>query len=141
VLASILLTLNFLGDGLPRCTRSASELRWRNESCTRRLCVDFTTAAGHAARGARGLARGRQRNASQSSGVGFGKVADLSRLGLLASNGGAVGSARFAGDELIGADSDVLNRIRGTRITTVFQDPMNALTPHAGPWKRSSSRC
>jgi oligopeptide transport system ATP-binding protein len=54
----------------------------------------------------------------------------LACLGLLAANGRAFGSARFAGAELLGAEPSVLNGIRGTRMATVFQDPMNALTPH-----------
>jgi oligopeptide/dipeptide ABC transporter ATP-binding protein len=54
----------------------------------------------------------------------------LACLGLLAENGRAAGSARFGGTELIGASEHRLNQFRGTRIGTVFQDPMNALTPH-----------
>jgi oligopeptide transport system ATP-binding protein len=54
----------------------------------------------------------------------------LAGLGLLASNGHATGSVSFEGRELIGATDAQLNEIRGTRLVTVFQDPMNSLTPH-----------
>jgi oligopeptide/dipeptide ABC transporter ATP-binding protein len=53
----------------------------------------------------------------------------LACLGLLAANGRSSGSARFEGRELIGAKERDLNALRGTRLVTVFQDPMNALTP------------
>ena len=53
----------------------------------------------------------------------------LACLGLLAANGRSSGSARFEGHELIGAKERDLNVLRGTRLVTVFQDPMNALTP------------
>ena len=54
----------------------------------------------------------------------------LACLGLLATNGRVSGSARFEGRELVGADGAGLDAVRGTRLSMVFQDPMNALTPH-----------
>ncbi len=51
-------------------------------------------------------------------------------LGLLASNGTARGSAQFAGQELIGANERALNRVRGTGIGLLSQDPLSSLTPH-----------
>jgi len=54
----------------------------------------------------------------------------LACLGLLAARGATRGSARFQGQELLGASAAALNAVRGTRISMVFQDPMNALTPH-----------
>jgi len=54
----------------------------------------------------------------------------LACLGLLAANGRARGSVRFEGAELVGAGEDALNRVRGTGIALLSQDPMGALTPH-----------
>jgi oligopeptide transport system ATP-binding protein len=54
----------------------------------------------------------------------------LGCLGLLAQNGRVTGSARLEGRELVGATRESLDEIRGTRVAMVFQDPMNALTPH-----------
>ena len=39
------------------------------------------------------------------------------------------GSIRFAGQELVGATPDELMRVRGDRITMVFQEPMTSLNP------------
>jgi len=54
----------------------------------------------------------------------------LGCFGLLAARGMARGSVRFAGRELLGADAVPDREVLGTRVAFVFQDPMNALTPH-----------
>jgi oligopeptide transport system ATP-binding protein len=51
-------------------------------------------------------------------------------MGLLASNGKANGSIKFGDQELVGMKSDKLNKIRGSKMTMIFQDPMTSLTPH-----------
>ena len=61
---------------------------------------------------------------------GSGKTqALLAALGLLDAGARVRGSARFSGQELIGAPNPVLDRLRGDRITFVFQEPMTALDP------------
>ncbi|MEM1263440.1 MAG: ABC transporter ATP-binding protein [Pseudomonadota bacterium] len=54
----------------------------------------------------------------------------LAMLGLLADNGAATGSVRLDDQELLNQPADVLATIRGRRIGTVFQDPMQSLNPY-----------
>ncbi len=54
----------------------------------------------------------------------------LALLGLLAENGQAQGSVRFRGQELLGLSTSELSRIRGSKISMIFQDPVSSLNPY-----------
>jgi oligopeptide transport system ATP-binding protein len=54
----------------------------------------------------------------------------LALLGLTGPGAVVSGSIRHGGVELVGAGATTLNRIRGNRISMVFQDPMTALNPY-----------
>jgi oligopeptide transport system ATP-binding protein len=54
----------------------------------------------------------------------------MAAMGLLAPGAAADGSVRFEDEEILGATPRKLNRLRGSKLTMVFQDPMTSLTPH-----------
>jgi oligopeptide transport system ATP-binding protein len=51
-------------------------------------------------------------------------------MGLLSAGACAAGNVRFEGREILGASASELNRVRGSKLTMIFQDPMTSLTPH-----------
>ena len=54
----------------------------------------------------------------------------LSLMGLLADNGSASGTAHFDGQDLLKLSPGALRRVRGRRISMIFQDPMTSLNPY-----------
>ncbi|WP_369261937.1 dipeptide ABC transporter ATP-binding protein [Streptomyces sp. R35] len=74
------------------------------------------------------LARGEVLGLVGESGSGKSATA-LAVLGLLPDNAAVRGSVRLDGQELIGVGERELTRIRGRRISMVFQDPLSAFTP------------
>ncbi|OKH88319.1 ABC transporter ATP-binding protein [Thalassospira sp. TSL5-1] len=54
----------------------------------------------------------------------------LAIMGLLASNGYSTGSAKLKGQELIGLSTRELNKVRGLKMSMIFQDPMTSLNPY-----------
>ena len=53
----------------------------------------------------------------------------MAAMGLIASNGDVRGSVTYRGQELVNQPPRVLNGIRGSRVTMIFQEPMTSLDP------------
>lgn len=53
----------------------------------------------------------------------------MAMMGLLSRNGRASGQALYRGQDLIGMSDKALNKIRGAKITMIFQEPMTSLDP------------
>ena len=51
-------------------------------------------------------------------------------MGLLAANGRATGQVLFQGQDLLALPPDRLDRVRGDRLSMIFQDPMTSLNPY-----------
>lgn len=96
------------------------------------LSVDFATANGevHALRDI-DLSIGKRRVVGLVGESGSGKsTLALALLGLLPDNTSNVsGRIALEGENLLALPPDALQRIRGTRIAMIFQDPMTALNP------------
>jgi oligopeptide/dipeptide ABC transporter ATP-binding protein len=61
---------------------------------------------------------------------GSGKsVSSMALLGLLPRTARITGSAKFRGQELIGKSDKAYTKIRGNRISMIFQDPLTSLNP------------
>ena len=53
----------------------------------------------------------------------------MAAMGLLASNGEAIGTVDYRGRNILGMPKNELNTIRGRKITMIFQEPMTSLDP------------
>ncbi|CAH0990843.1 Oligopeptide transport ATP-binding protein OppD [Sinobacterium norvegicum] len=97
------------------------------------LHVDFATYGGtvHAVRGVSyQVEAGKTLAVVGESGSGK-SVTVQALMGLIPTPPGKIvqGSAKLLGQEIIGLDTDSLNKLRGNKMAMIFQDPMTSLNP------------
>ena len=61
-------------------------------------------------------------------------------MGLLAKNGDVSGEAVYGGRNIVGLPIGELNKVRGAKITMIFQEPMTSLDPLYGSASRYRNR-
>ncbi|MTH97440.1 ABC transporter ATP-binding protein [Roseibium sp. RKSG952] len=97
----------------------------------RNLTVDFDTPTGtvKAVRGVNiNVKRGETVAIVGESGSGKSQTM-MAAMGLLASNGRTGGTVDYAGNNILGLSVGKLNKVRGKKITMIFQEPMTSLDP------------
>jgi peptide/nickel transport system ATP-binding protein len=96
------------------------------------LRVTFPSAEGADVAAVRGvsysLKRGEVMGIVGESGSGK-SVSSLATMGLLPTNARIEGSVKLGDQELLGLGDRELSRIRGSRVSMIFQEPLSALTP------------
>ena len=97
----------------------------------RDLEVSFTTADG-VVQAVRGLSFDVERGSTLAivGESGSGKSVATQTIAGLTRGARVRGTARFDGIDLIGADPEVLRKIRGAQIGMIFQDPLSSLHPY-----------